>query len=105
MGFTEGVCKIYETRGPVDLLLGMGQMRMKLWKLINELLDKNKILYHLIFSVQFLPPSQVLAQFLGFIRVYTSPVRPPVHSLKCYVLSSHSYGTRRMNYIESTLYQ
>ena len=55
----------------------MGQMRMKSLKPNIALLEENKILYDLIFSVQVLPPQQVLAQFEGFIRAYLSPLRPP----------------------------
>ena len=90
----------------MDLLLDMGQMRMKPWKPNNELLGKNKFFYHLIFSVQFLPPSQALAQFQEFIHAYMRPVRPPegrfIHQNVMYF--HHSYGTRRMNLIQSTLY-
>ena len=67
-------CKIklfaIKTRGPADLLLDMGQMRMKPWTPNNELLEKNEILYHLIFIVQFLPPPQALSQFQGHPCVY-----------------------------------
>ena len=41
----------HRTRGLADLLLDMGQMRMKPWKPNNELLEKNKVLYNLIVSV------------------------------------------------------
>ena len=75
----------------------MGQMRMKPWKLNNELLKKNKIFYHIIFGIQLLPPPQALAQFQGFIRAYTSPVRPPkdkfIHHNAMYF--HHLYGTSR----------
>ena len=66
-----------KTRGPADLLLDMGQMRTESSKPNIALLQESKILYDLIFSVQVLPPQQVLAQFEGFIRAYMSPLRPP----------------------------
>ena len=68
---------LFSTRGPADLLLDMGQMRMKSSKSNIALLQESKILYDLIFSVQVLPPQQVLAQFEGFIRAYMSPLSPP----------------------------
>ena len=61
----------------MDLLLDMGQMRMKSWKPNIELLEDNQILYNLIFSVQFMPPQQVLAQLEGLIHAYMNPLRPP----------------------------
>ena len=52
-------------------------MKLKSWKPNIELLEENKVFCDLIFSVQFLPPSQVLAQFQEFLHAYMSPVRPP----------------------------
>ena len=59
----------------MDLLIDMGQMRMKPWKPIMKYWKRIKFVpSH--FSV---PTSSTgaHAQFEGFIRAYTSPVRPP----------------------------
>ena len=71
----------------MDLLLDIGQMRMKSWKPNNELLEKNDICTILsVFSDQFLPPPQAFAQFHGFDHACMSPVAPPEGRFKCYVL-------------------
>ena len=73
----------------------------------NELLEKNKFLYHPIFSVQFLPPPQALAQFQGFICAYTSPVRPPegrfIHQMLC-TFTTHMVPGENYQENESSLY-
>ena len=53
----------------MDLLRDMGHIRMKPWIPNNEILGKNEILYHLIFSVQ----SLGCRSFHGFIPAYASP--------------------------------